>query len=99
MKRIKILRWKQYTARPYKVNEQPENFTDFTYKEELWILESEVRRALDQCLTKKKAPGCDNTKIKILKAIKEDITPAITNLCNEVWKKVKWPSEWKLCIF
>jgi hypothetical protein len=62
-------RWKQYIARPYKVNEQSENFTDFTYKEEMWILESKVRRALDQ-LPYNKALGCDNTKIKILKAIK-----------------------------
>lgn len=25
-------RWKQYTAELYKINEQPEEFTDFTYK-------------------------------------------------------------------
>lgn len=35
-----------------------------------------------------KAPGCDNTKIEIFKAIIEDITPAITNLCNEEGKMV-----------
>jgi len=46
-----------------------------------------------------KAPGCDNKKIEIFKAIKDDITPAITNLCNEVWKKVKWLSEWKESFF
>jgi hypothetical protein len=25
-------RWKQYTAQLYKINEQPEDFIDFTYK-------------------------------------------------------------------
>jgi hypothetical protein len=35
----------------------------------------------------------------LLKAIKEEVIPAMTILCNEVWEKVKWQREWKRSIF
>jgi hypothetical protein len=83
-------RWKEYTAELYKTNEQPEDLNGSTYEKEPWILESEVRWALDQLLYNK-APGCDSIQIELLKAIKEEVIPAMTILCNEVWEKVKWP--------
>jgi predicted nuclease with TOPRIM domain len=91
----KILeRWKEYTAELYKTNEQLEELNGSTYEKELWILKSEVRWALDQ-LPYNRAPGCDNTQIELLKAIKEEVIPAMTILCNEVWEKAKWPRKWK----
>ena len=55
-------RWKEYTAELYKINEQPEDFIDSTYKKEPLILESGVIWALDQ-LSYNKVPGCDNIQI------------------------------------
>jgi hypothetical protein len=95
----KILeRWKDYTAELYKTNEQREDLNGSTYEKEPWILEREVRWALDQ-LHYNKAPGCVNIRIKLLKAIKQEIIPAMTILCNEVWEELKWPREWKRSIF
>jgi hypothetical protein len=91
-------RWKEYTTELYKTNEEPEDLNGSTYEKEPWILESEVRWALDQ-LPYNKAPGCENIQIELLKAIKEEVIPAMTILCNEVWEKVKLPREWKQAIF
>jgi hypothetical protein len=48
-------RWK-YTTELYNTNEQPEELNGFTYEKEPWILEREVRWALDQ-LPYNKAPA------------------------------------------
>jgi hypothetical protein len=89
MEKEKILeRWTDYTPELYKTNEQPEDLNGSTYEKEPWILESEVRWVLDQ-LPYNKAPGCDNIQIELLKAIKEEVIPAMSILCNEAWEKVK----------
>jgi hypothetical protein len=35
-------------------------------------------------------PGCHNIHTELQNAIKDEIIPAITILCNEVGEKVKW---------
>jgi hypothetical protein len=48
-------------GRATQTSEQPKDFMDLSYKKEPWILESEVRWALDQ-LPYNKAPGVTTYK-------------------------------------
>ena len=62
------------------------------------MLESEIKDALRH-ISNRKAAGSDYIPIELLKAGGEETVKVLTNMCNCVWKKKEWPSDWKKSVY
>ena len=94
-------RWKEYTETLYKVDERVEKMEEIVtddYEKEPNIMEAEVEWAIEQ-LKNNKSPGADEIPIELIKAAGDGITKEITVLCNKIWEKGEWPSDWEKSIF
>ena len=60
---------------------------------DLEILPSEVTEAINS-LKNGKAAGIDNIPAELLKAGGEEMHKVMLKICNEAWKKNKWPEQW-----
>ena len=92
-------RWKEYTEELYTdPNGLQEKVGIMEFEKEPNILESEVRKAIQQ-INNNKAPGCDDIPIELIKAGDEEMVKMITKLCQIVWDTGRWPSDWKKSVF
>jgi exonuclease III len=92
-------RWKEYTEELYmKDSNSSDIHQEIDYTVEPMILESEVRWAMNE-LADRKSPGDDGLPIELFKAAGEDSIQVLTALCQQVWKKIAWPKEWKRSVF
>lgn len=99
IEKSKILeRWTEYCSELYnhklngdvKVLDTEETTNDDS--EDL-ILRSEIEEAV-KMLKKGKSPGVDNIPGELLQAGGEHMSTALLNICNKIWKNVKWPESW-----
>ena len=92
-------RWKEYTEGLYMKDKNiTEIYQEKEYNEEPLVLESEVRWAVNE-LANRKSPGEDGLPIELFKAAGEEAIRVLTALCQQVWKKISWPKEWKRSVF
>ena len=92
-------RWKEYTERLYKKDPNINDiFTEDPYEDESDVLESEVKIALQQ-LANRKAMGCDDIPIELLKMGDMEAVKTLTSVCNCIWKSKKWPQDRKKSVF
>ena len=54
---------------------------------------SEIQEAI-KMLKKDKSPGVDNIPGELIQAGGEHMATALHNICNQIWKNVKWPQSW-----
>ena len=57
------------------------------------ILRREVEAAV-KSLKKGKSAGVDNIQAELVQAGGEDVTTALTTICNKVWQTGEWPTPW-----
>ena len=94
-----IRRWKEYTEELYKRDPNVSiEFQEKTYTQEPLVMESEVRKALQE-IVGNKATGVDELPIELIKAAGETAITVLTALCQQIWTSNSWPQEWKRSIF
>ena len=62
------------------------------------ILECEVKWALGS-ITMNKASGGDRIPAELFQILKEDALKVLHSVCQQIWKTLKWPQDWKRSIF
>src|SRR5713101_1227784 len=92
-------RWKEYCENLYKQKEENNLFDIISeYEEEPCILQNEVANAIRRMKTCK-APGIDDIPAELIKASGETGVKIFHKLCNKIWKKKEWPTDWTKSVF
>ena len=76
----------------------PDNHDDVITNLEPDILESEVKWALES-ITLNKASGGDGIPVELFHIQKDDAVKALHSICQQIWKTLQWPQDWKRSIF
>ena len=79
----------------YKANGDPSvlNCPQTDTEDDHPILRREVEAAV-QSLKKGKSAGVDNIPVELVQAVGEDISTALTTICNKIWQTGEWPTPW-----
>ena len=62
------------------------------------MMDIEVQEALRHIYNRKSA-GCDGMPIELLKAGGEDAVKVMPGLCNSIFKRKEWPTDWKKSVY
>ena len=62
------------------------------------ILECEVKWALGS-ITTNKASGDDGIPVELFQILKDDAVKVLHSICQQIWKTLKWPQDWKRSLF
>ena len=62
------------------------------------ILECEVKWALGS-ITMNKASGGDGIPVELFQILKDDAVKVWHSICQQIWKTVQWPQDWKRSVF
>ena len=91
--------WQQYTEELYRRDPNPtDSFNENIYKDEPEVMEIEVKEALRH-ISNRISAGCDAIPIELLKAGGEEAVKVMTGLCNSIWKRKEWPTDWKKSVY
>ena len=61
------------------------------------ILECEVKWTLGS-ITMNKASGGDGIPIELFQILKDDAVKVLHSICQQIWKNLQWPQDWKIFI-
>ena len=92
-------RWQEYTKELYKkgLNDW-DNHDGVVTHLELDILEYEVKWALGN-ITMNKATCNDGIPAELFKILKDDAVKVLNSVCQQIWKILWWPQDWKKSVF
>ena len=62
------------------------------------ILECEVKWALGS-ITTNKASGGDGIPAKLFQVLIGDAVKVLHSICQQIWKTLQWPQDWKRSVF
>ena len=62
------------------------------------ILECEVKWALES-ITTNKASGGDGILAELFQILNDDAVKVLHSICQQIWKTLQWPQDWKRSIF
>ena len=62
------------------------------------IMECEVKWALGS-ITTSKATGCDGNPDELFQILKDDDVKVLHSICQQIWKTLQWPQDWKMSAF
>ena len=62
------------------------------------ILECEVKWALES-ITKNKASGGDGIPVELFQILKDDAVKVLHAICQQIWKTLQRPQDWKRSVF
>ena len=62
------------------------------------ILECEVKWALGS-ITTNRGSGGDGVPAELFQILKDDAVKALCSICQEIWKTLQWPQDWKRSVF
>ena len=65
---------------------------------ELDIQEYEVKWALGS-ITMTKTSGGDGNPAELFKILKDDAVQVLHSICQQLWKTLQWPQDWKRIVF
>src|SRR5574341_647390 len=92
-------RWQEYTEELYKKDlHDPDNHNGVITDLELDILECEVKWALES-ITMNKASGGDGIPAELFQILKDDAVKVLQSICQQIWKTLQWPQDWKRSVF
>ena len=92
-------RWQEYTEELYKKDlHDPYNHDDVITQLEPYILECEIKWALES-ITTNKASGGDGIPVELFQILKDDAVKVLHSLCQQIWKTQQWPQDWKRSVF
>ena len=91
--------WQQYTEELYRRDPNvTDSFNENIYEDEPEVIEIEVKEALRHIYNRKSA-GCDGIPIELLKTGGEEAVKVMTGLCNCIWKRKEWATDWKKPVY
>ena len=76
----------------------PNNHDGVTTHLEPDILECEVKWALGS-ITVNKASGGDGIPVELFQILKDDAVEVLHSVCQQIWKTLQWPQDWKRSVF
>ena len=92
-------RWQEYTEEPYKKDlNDSDNHNGMITHLEPDILEREVKQTLGS-ITLNKASEGDGISAELFQIPKDDTVPVLHSICQQIWKTLQWPREWKTSVF
>ena len=92
-------RWQEYTEELYKKDHHDsDNQEGVISNLEPDILECEVKWALGS-ITMYKATGDDGISVELFQILKDDAVKVLQSVCQQVWKTMQWPQDWKRSVF
>ena len=92
-------RWQEYTEELYKKDlHDPDNHDGVITLLEPDILECKVKWALGS-ITMNKASGGDEIPVELFQIRKDDAVKVLHSLCQQIWKTLQWPQDWKTSVF
>ena len=92
-------RWQEYTEELYKKDlHDPDNHYGAITHLEPDILECEVQWALES-ITMNKASGGDKIPVELFQILKDDAAKVLHSICQQFWKMLQWPQDWKRSVF
>ena len=62
------------------------------------ILECEVKWSLGN-ITMNKASGGDGIPVELFQILKDDAVKMLYSICQQIWKTLQWPQDWKRSVF
>ena len=62
------------------------------------ILEREVKWALGS-ITMSKTTGGDGIPAELFQMLKDDAMKVLHSICQQIWKTLQWPQDWKRSVF
>ena len=62
------------------------------------ILEGKVKWNLGSN-TVNKASGGDGIPVEIFQILKDDAVKVLHSICQQIWKTLQWPNDWKRSVF
>ena len=90
-----IKRWQEYTEELYKTDlDDPDNHDGVITHLEPYILECEVKWALES-ITTNKASGGDGIPVELFQILNDDAVKVLHSICQQSWKTQQWPQDWK----
>ena len=91
--------WQEYTEELYKKDlHDPDNHDGVITHLETDILECKVRWAL-RSNTTNKASGGDGIPVELFQILKDDAVKVLHSICQQIWKTVQRPQNWKRSVF
>ena len=88
-------RWQEYTEELYKKDlHNPDNHDGVITDLEPDILECKVKWALGS-ITVNKASGGDGIPAQLFQILKNDAVKVLHSVCQQIWKSLQWPQDWK----
>ena len=87
-------RWQEYTELYKKGLNDLENPNGVVSHLKPDILECEVKWDLGSINTNK-ASGGDGIPAELLQILKDDAVKLLHSICQQIWKTLKWPQDWK----
>ena len=88
-------RWQEYTEELHKKDlHDPDNHNGVITHLEPDITECRVKRAFGS-ITKNKASGGEGITAELFQIIKDDAVKVLHSVCQEIWKTLQWPQDWK----
>ena len=92
-------RWQENTEELYKKDlHDPDNHDGVITHLEPDILECEVNWALRSIATNK-ASGDDGIPPELFQILKDDAVKVLHSICQQIWKTLQWPPDWKRSVF
>ena len=92
-------RWQEYTEELYKKDlHNPDNHDGVIIHLEPDILESEVKWALGS-ITMNKVSGGDGIPVELFQILKDSAMKVLHSICQQIWKTLQWPQDWKRSVF
>ena len=92
-------RWQEYTEELYKKDlHDPDNHDGVITHLEWEILECKVKRALESIATNK-ASGGDGIPVNLFQILKDNAVKVLHSICQQIWKTLQWPQDWKWSVF
>ena len=92
-------RWQKHTDELYKKDlHDPDDHNGVITHLEPDILECEVKWALGS-ITSNKASGGDGIPGELLQILKDDDVKVLHSTCQQIWKTLQWPQNWKRSVF
>ena len=91
-------RWQEYTELYKKNLHYPDNHGGVITHLEPQILECEVKRALGS-ITMNKASGGDGIPVELFQILKDGAMKVLHSICQQIWKTLQWPQDWKRSVF
>ena len=92
-------RWQEYTEKLYeKYLHEPDNHDGVMTYLEPDILECKVKWTLGS-ITMNKASGGDEIPAELFQILKDDAVKVLHSICQQIWKTLQWPQDWKGSVF